>query len=157
MMCSKTLTTLEYTCLVIARPSHLITLSSWKLKQSLYRVDNRRTMRGSQNDALEWVRGNRIDSHYGSVVTLHELYISHSSCADSNLTFLHFSLRVFLSPSLNAMEDKRGTKHPRSPSKEGSSSLSSVLTPPSALSGSPPPPGSLLEDSSCHHYSLFFE
>jgi hypothetical protein len=156
MMCSKTLTTPEYTCLVIARLSHLITLSSWKLKQLLDHVDNRHTMHGSQNDALKWVRGNRIDSHYGSVTTLHELYISHSSCADSNLTFLHFLLRVFLSPSLNAMEDKRGTKHPRSPSKEGSSSLSSILTPPSALSGSPPP-RSLPEDSSCHHYSLVFE
>jgi hypothetical protein len=40
------------------------------------------------------------------------------------------------------MEDKRGTKRSRSPSKEGSSSLSGGSTPLPVLYGSPPPPGS---------------
>jgi hypothetical protein len=48
------------------------------------------------------------------------------------------------------MEDKRGTKrsHSRSPLKEGSSSPSSVSTPPSSPSRSTPPPGSPSEVSS---------
>jgi hypothetical protein len=46
------------------------------------------------------------------------------------------------------MEDKRGTKHSHSPSKEGSSSSSSgASTPLSSLSGSVPPPVSPLEGS----------
>jgi hypothetical protein len=55
------------------------------------------------------------------------------------------------------MEDKRGTKRSRSPSKEGSSSLSSGSTPPSASLGSSRPPGSLSEISSCRPCSLVFE
>jgi hypothetical protein len=55
------------------------------------------------------------------------------------------------------MEDKRGTKRPRSPSREGSSVPSSVLTPPPALSGSSLPPGSPLEVSSCRMHSPIFE
>jgi hypothetical protein len=46
------------------------------------------------------------------------------------------------------MEDKRRTKLSRSTSKEGSSSLSGGLTPPSVLSGSSPPLGSPIEISS---------
>jgi hypothetical protein len=55
------------------------------------------------------------------------------------------------------MEDKRGTKHSHSPSKEGSSSPSGGLTPPSVLSGSPPPLGSPSEISSCRPCSPVFE
>jgi hypothetical protein len=55
------------------------------------------------------------------------------------------------------MEDKRGTKHSRSPSKEGSSSPSGSSTPSSVLFGSPPPLGSMLEIFSRHPYSLVFE
>jgi hypothetical protein len=47
------------------------------------------------------------------------------------------------------MEDKRGTKHLRSPSKEGSPSPSDTKTPPSVSFGFPPPPGSPSEISSC--------
>jgi hypothetical protein len=47
------------------------------------------------------------------------------------------------------MEDKRGIKRARSPSKEGSPSPDGVKTPPSAPSGSPPPLMSPLEVSSC--------
>jgi hypothetical protein len=55
------------------------------------------------------------------------------------------------------MKDKKGTKCSRSPSKEGSSSLSSVSTPPPAPSRSPPPPGSPSEVSSHRRCSLVFE
>jgi hypothetical protein len=55
------------------------------------------------------------------------------------------------------MEDKRGTKHPRSPSNEGSSSPSRVSTPPPTSSRSSPPLGSLLEVSSCRHCSPVFK
>jgi hypothetical protein len=58
---------------------------------------------------------------------------------------------------LITMEDKGGTKCPRSPSKEGSSSSSSVLTLPSAPLGSSLPPGSLPEVSSHRHCSPVFE
>jgi hypothetical protein len=55
------------------------------------------------------------------------------------------------------MEDKRGTKHSRSPSKEGSPVPSRVPTPQLTPSGSPPPLGSLLEVSSCRPRSPVFE
>jgi hypothetical protein len=55
------------------------------------------------------------------------------------------------------MEDKRGTKCSRSPSKEGSSLPSDDSTPPSTLSGSPPPPGSPSEISSRCPCSPVFE
>jgi hypothetical protein len=55
------------------------------------------------------------------------------------------------------MEDKRGTKRSRSPSKEGSSSSSGGLTPPPVLSGSPSPPGSPSEISSRRPCSSVFE
>jgi hypothetical protein len=55
------------------------------------------------------------------------------------------------------MEDKTGTKHPRSLSKEGTPSFSSASTPPPASSGSPPPPESPSEVTSCRYYSLVFE
>jgi hypothetical protein len=75
--------------------------------------------------------------------------ISHS------FTFrLGFSSLLLL---LITMEDKGGSKCPRSPSKEGSSSSSSVLTLPSAPSGSSLPPGSPSEVSSHRHCSPVFE
>jgi hypothetical protein len=86
----------EYMCPFAARPSHVITLHSWKLKRLLDRVDNQRTMHDSQNDALEWVCGNRNDAHYCGAAMLHGLYIPLSSCVDSHLALLHFLLRVFL-------------------------------------------------------------
>jgi hypothetical protein len=55
------------------------------------------------------------------------------------------------------MEDKRGTKCSHSPSKEGSSSPSSVSMLPPSPSRSPPPPGSLPEVSSHWLRSLVFE
>jgi hypothetical protein len=55
------------------------------------------------------------------------------------------------------IEDKRGTKRSRSPSKEGSSSPSGSSMPPLALSRSPPRPGSPSEVFSCHPCSLVFE
>jgi hypothetical protein len=55
------------------------------------------------------------------------------------------------------MEDKRGTKHAHSHSKEGSPSLSSAPTPPLAPFGSPPPLGFPLEVSSHCPYSPVFE
>jgi hypothetical protein len=68
-------------CPFAARPSRIIVLCSWKMKQLLDRVDNRRPTRGSQNDALEWVRR-----------MLHGFYILLLSCVDSHLALLHFSL-----------------------------------------------------------------
>jgi hypothetical protein len=55
------------------------------------------------------------------------------------------------------IEDKRGTKRSRSPSKEGSSSPSGSSMPPLALSRSPPRPGSPSEVFSRHPCSLVFE
>jgi hypothetical protein len=55
------------------------------------------------------------------------------------------------------MEDKRGTKRPHSLSKEGSSSPSSVLTPPPVPSGSPLPQGSPPEVTSRRLCSPIFE
>jgi hypothetical protein len=55
------------------------------------------------------------------------------------------------------MEDKRGTKCSRSPSKEGSSSSSGSSTALPVLSGSPPPLGSPSEISSHHPCSPMFE
>jgi hypothetical protein len=56
------------------------------------------------------------------------------------------------------MEDKKGTKRPRSPSVEGRFSPNDAKTPPSAPSRSPPPPpGSPSEISSCHPRSPVFE
>jgi hypothetical protein len=77
------------------------------------------------------------------------MIISHSS----------FFCLGFLSPALNllAMEDKRGTKCPCSPSTEGSPSPSDVETPPSAPSGFPPPPGSPSKISLCRPRSPVFE
>jgi hypothetical protein len=58
---------------------------------------------------------------------------------------------------LTTMEDKRGTKRPRSPSQEGSSSPSSASTPLLVPSGSTPPPGSPSEVCSRCHCSPVFE
>jgi hypothetical protein len=55
------------------------------------------------------------------------------------------------------MEDRRGTKRSRSPSKEGSSSPSGSSMPPSVLSGSLPPPGSQSEIFSRRPCSSVFE
>jgi hypothetical protein len=55
------------------------------------------------------------------------------------------------------MEDKRGIKHERSHSVEGSPSPSDAKTPLFASSRSPPPPGSPSETSSCRPCSLVFE
>jgi hypothetical protein len=55
------------------------------------------------------------------------------------------------------MEDKRGIKRARSPSKEGSPSPDGAKTPPSAPSGSPSPLMSPLEVSSCCHCSPVLE
>jgi hypothetical protein len=55
------------------------------------------------------------------------------------------------------MEDKRGTKHARSPSKEGSPSLDGAKTPPSTPSGSPPPLTSPSEVSSRRPHSPVLE
>jgi hypothetical protein len=66
---------------------------------------------------------------------------------------------VSLSPALDslAMENKKGTKHPCSPSAEGSPSPSDAKTPPSVPSGSPPPPGSPSEITSRRPSSPVFE
>jgi hypothetical protein len=48
-------------CPFATRLSRLIILHSWKMKRLLDCVDNRRPMCGSQNDTLEWVRGNQND------------------------------------------------------------------------------------------------
>jgi hypothetical protein len=55
------------------------------------------------------------------------------------------------------MEDKRGTKHERSPSVEGSALPGDAETPPPAPSGSLPPPRSPSEASSRRPCSLMFE
>jgi hypothetical protein len=54
----------------VARPSRLYVHFSEKLDSLLDRLNNRRTMHGSRNGALEWMRGNRKDIHYYSRVML---------------------------------------------------------------------------------------
>jgi hypothetical protein len=115
-------------------------------------------MHNFQCDVREWMRGDRNDAHYYSVVTLHgHKYLILLAL----ITILHsftFLLRVFLSLLLLAMmEDKRDTKRSCSPSKEGSSSLSGVSTPLSVLSRSLPQPGSPLEGSSSRPNSTVLE
>jgi hypothetical protein len=58
---------------IAARSSRLFVLCSRKLEGLLDPLDNRRTTRGSGNDALEWARKNRNDIHYYCVVMLHGL------------------------------------------------------------------------------------
>jgi hypothetical protein len=75
------------------------------------------------------------------------------------ISYRSFSRLGFLSPTLNslAIEDKRGTKRPRTPSAELSPSPSDAKTPPPAPFGSPPPPGSLSEISLHRPRSPVFE
>jgi hypothetical protein len=87
--------------------------------------------------------------NYKYAFCLARMAISHSS-------FSHLGF-PFLALGLLAMDDKRGTKHPRSPSAEGSPLLSDAKTPPPTPSGSPPPPGSPSEISSCRPHSPVFE
>jgi hypothetical protein len=75
----------------------------------------------------------------------------------SHLFFLSRLGFTFLALHLQSMEDKRGTKRARSPSKEGSPSPSGAKTPPPAPSGSPPPLKSPPEVSSRCPHSLMFE
>jgi hypothetical protein len=143
---------------IAARPLRLYVPFSKKLDSLLDCLDNRRMMHDSRSGALEWVLMDRNDAHYCSAVTLHGLFIPLLSCADSHLALLHFLLRVsLLSLHLETMEDKRGTKRSRSPSKEGSSPPSRASTPAPAPSGFPPPLKSPPEVSSRHHCSLVFE
>jgi hypothetical protein len=58
---------------IAARPSRLGVPFSKKLDSLIDRLDNRRMIHGSQNDALEWPRGNQNDTYYCSCVTLHGL------------------------------------------------------------------------------------
>jgi hypothetical protein len=77
----------------------------------LDRVDNRRTMCGARNDAQEWVHKNQNNAHHCSTTMLLGLCISPSSCVDSHLALLYFSLRVFLYPSpLNHNERQEGNQ-----------------------------------------------
>jgi hypothetical protein len=62
---------------------------------------------------------------------------------------------TFLALRLRIIEDKRGTKRPRSPSKEGSTSPSSAPTPPSTPSRSPSLLGSSSETSCCPRLPMF--
>jgi hypothetical protein len=59
--------------LIATRPSCLCVPFFEKVDNLLDRLDNQRTMHGSQNDALEWACGNQNDAHYYSRVTLHGL------------------------------------------------------------------------------------
>jgi hypothetical protein len=107
-------------------------------------VDNRCPTRGSQNDALEWVCRNRNDANYCGVAMLYGLYILLVSCVDSH-------------PSLDNNGRQEGTNCSRAPSREGSSSPSSISTPSLSPSVSPLTLGSLPEVSSHHLHSLVFE
>jgi hypothetical protein len=73
MMCSKNIDGPRTHMSIVARLSHLFVLCSQKIKQLLDHLDNRCTMHGFQNIALEWVRGNRNDTHYYSAVMLRGL------------------------------------------------------------------------------------
>jgi hypothetical protein len=77
------------------------------------------------------------------------MIISHSSF--SRLGFLSLALGLLVK------EDKRGTKHPCSPSAEGSPSPSDAKTPPPAPSMSPPHLGSPSEISLRCPRSLMFD
>jgi hypothetical protein len=130
----------------VARPSWLCILFIEKLHNLLDHLDNRRMMHGSRNIAIDCWCGNRNGTRYYSHPTRHNY--KYAFC---RLGF------PFLAFSLLAMDAKRGTKHPRSPSAEGSPLLSDAKNPPPTPSGSPPPPGSLSEISSCCPHPLVFE
>jgi hypothetical protein len=87
---------------------------------------------------------------YKYLLRLELITISHSI----SLLRLGFTFHVLFLPTI---EDKRGTKHASSPSKEGSLSPSSAKTPPPAPSRSPPPLGSSSELSSCRPHSSVLE
>jgi hypothetical protein len=98
-----------------ARSSCLYVFFAEKLDSLLDHLDNRHKMHGSQNIAIDcWSRnqnGTRYCSHamlhvYKYAFRLARMAISHSSF--SRLGF------PFLALGLLAMEDKRGTKRPRS-------------------------------------------
>jgi hypothetical protein len=132
----------------VARPSHLCVLFDEKLDSLLDRLDNRRTMHGSQSVAIDCWCGNQNDTHYCSGITPPNYkYILHSVLMIISHSF--FSRLGFPFPALGwlAMEDRRGTKRPRSPSAEGSSSPSDDKTTPPALFGSPLQSASSLEIS----------
>jgi hypothetical protein len=83
---------------IAARSSRLCAPFFKKLDSLLDRLDNRRTMHGSQNGALEWARGNQNDAitvvvplftSYKYLLCLALITISHSSFS--------FSLKVYLS------------------------------------------------------------
>jgi hypothetical protein len=141
-----------------AWPSHLCVPFSKKLDSLLDHLDNQGLMYGFQCDARESTHGDRNDAHYYSTVTSHGyIYLLCLVLITNSHSFafcLGFSSLLFL---LATMEEKRGTKRSRSPSKEGSSSLSGGLTPPLAPPGSPSPPGSLSEVSLCHPCSPVLE
>jgi hypothetical protein len=84
--------------------------------------------------ALQCFTGYKYSTHLALIAILHSFTF--------RLGF--FSLLLLLT----TMEDKRGTKRSRSPSKEGSSSLSSVSTPPPMPFGSLLPPVSPVVDLS---------
>jgi hypothetical protein len=146
-MGSKTLMSLEYTCPFATRPSHLITLCSWKMKWLLVRMDNRRTTCSSRNDTLEWVHGNRNYAHYYDATMLHGLYILLPSFVDTHPELLHFSLRVFLLPSPLNHNGRYEGNQVLSLSLERGLFISSISMPPSSPSRSPWPPGSPSEVS----------
>jgi hypothetical protein len=104
---------------------------------------------GVRNETIHVTVAARCLPSYKYLLHSMLMIISHSS----------FSRLGFLSPALGllGMEDKRGTKRPRSPSAEGSPSPSDAKTPPPVLSGSPPPPGYPSKISSCRPHSPVFE
>jgi hypothetical protein len=158
MMCSIHIDESAIHVLAAARLSHLCVPFFEKLDNLLAHLDNWHMMHGSRNNALEWVRMDRKNAHYYGAAMLHRLFIPLLSGADSHLALLHFLLRVSsLFLHLESMEDKRGTKRSRSPSKEGFSLPSMVSTTLPVPSGSPPPLQSLPEVSSHHHCSPVFE
>jgi hypothetical protein len=158
MMCSILLDESTTHVSKAARSSCLYVFFAEKLDSLLDHLDNRHKMHGSQNIAIDcWSRnqnGTRYCSHamlhvYKYAFRLARMAISHSSF--SRLGF------PFLALGLLAMEDKRGTKRPRSPSTEGSLLPNDAKTPLLVSSRSPPPPGSPSEISSRHPRSLVCE
>jgi hypothetical protein len=141
---------------ISARSSRLCIPFSEKSDNSLDRLDNRHTTCGSQNDTLAGIKMTHI-TVAARCFPGYKYLLHHALIAISHSFFLSRFGFTFLTLRSRTMEDKRGTKHAHSPSKERSPSLSDAPTPPSAPSGSPPPLGSPPEVSSRRPRSPVFE
>jgi hypothetical protein len=108
MMCSIHIDESVIHVLTVARSSRFCVPFSERLDNLLDRLDNRRTIRGSWNDTLEWVR-NQNDTHYYSGVTAFRDY-KYLICLTVISHSFSFSLSVLPASSKAFMTTHQRTK-----------------------------------------------